>query len=95
MKRFTGTSLVALATAAAVALAGHTAFSVTNSLVAPLVSIVGAVGLGVAFGLVFNGATVLFRRETEGYFIILVLGMLGLCFGAARLLGVAGRAPGR
>jgi Kef-type K+ transport system membrane component KefB len=77
-----------LATAAAVALAGHAAFSVTSSLIEPLVSIVGAIALGVAFGLVFNGATRLFRKESEGYFIVLVLGMLGLCFGVARLLGV-------
>lgn len=77
-----------VAVAAAGALALHESFSFSQSVLAPLFSIAGAAVVGAAFAVVLNGATRLFGRESEGYFIVLILGMLAACFGVARLLHV-------
>ncbi len=59
-----------------------------NSMVlSPLVIILGAVALGVVIGFILNFITCLIERETEGALIVLVFGMLLLCFGLASLLG--------
>jgi len=77
-----------IAVAAATALARHAGFRVGSSLLAPLMSIAGAAAVGVAFGFVLNGAVRLFGRETEGYLIVPILGLLAACFGVARLVHV-------
>ncbi len=54
----------------------------------PTVVIGGAIILGIVFGFVFNIATSLIKKETEGVLIVLVFAMLSLCFGMATLIGV-------
>lgn len=66
----------------------HQRFSVYSSLLKPLIIIVGALALGMAFGFIFNLITYLIKKETEGVFIVVILGLLSLCFGTARLLGI-------
>ena len=66
----------------------QTELSLDTMLLRPLIQIAGGVGVGVALGIVFNLATGLVRRETEGSLIVFVFAMLGVCYGAARTLGV-------
>ncbi len=74
-----------LALAAADVLVSGSSFDPLTSLGEPLLAIFGAVALGVAFGALLDlmVRTVL-RKDTEGALIVVVLGLLGLCFGAAR-----------
>jgi Kef-type K+ transport system membrane component KefB len=65
--------------------ATHAGFSVSRSLVLPLYEILGGIGIGVCFGLLFNQMSDWFRRESEGELIVLIFAMLGLCYGGARL----------
>jgi Kef-type K+ transport system membrane component KefB len=64
------------------------AFSMSASIIGPLLDIAGAVATGIAFGLVLNLITGLFKKESEGSLIVIILGILLLCFGTAGLLGV-------
>lgn len=59
-----------------------------GAVAAPLVKIGGGILAGAGFGYLFNRATVWFARETEGELNVLIFGMLGLCYGGARLAGV-------
>jgi Kef-type K+ transport system membrane component KefB len=52
------------------------------------VQIGGAVFLGSLFGTIFNWVGDFVRRDTEGVFIVLVFGLLTLCFGTASMIGV-------
>ncbi len=54
----------------------------------PLIIIGGAIILGIVFGFIFNKATSLIKKETEGVLIVLVFAVLSLCFGTAVLIGV-------
>jgi len=63
-------------------------FNISSSLTHPLITIFGAVLLGILLGFLFNGITLIFKKETEGGFIVIILGLLLLCFGTATLLGV-------
>jgi len=76
----------------AVAIAGafilHKPFSFHSSLLHPLTVIVGAIILGIIFGFIFNAISLFVKKETEGVFIVLILGLLSLCFGSATILGV-------
>lgn len=53
-------------------------------LTSSLFKILGAVVLGTLFGFAFNVLTTWVRKETEGVLIVLIIGMLCLCFGLAR-----------
>ncbi len=53
-----------------------------------LIVICGAVGLGIAFGIIFNYIFLFVKKETEGVFIVLIFGLLAICFGLATVLGV-------
>lgn len=66
----------------------HKEFSLYASFMHPLIVIVGAVLLGICFGLFFNLITQLIKKETEGVFIVVILALLSLCFGAAKLTGL-------
>lgn len=66
----------------------HEHFSLHSSLLHPLTVIVGAIILGIVFGFVFNAISSFIKKETEGVFIVLILGLLSLCFGSATVLGV-------
>jgi len=50
--------------------------------------ILGAVAIGAAVGFIFNKFTEFIRIETEGLFIVLIIGLLAVCFGISALLGV-------
>jgi len=63
-------------------------FNISSSLISPLITIFGAILLGTLFGFLFNGITLVFKKETEGGFIVIILCLLLLCFGAAMLFGV-------
>ena len=77
-----------VATSIAYALLLHTSFSVTSSLLHPLMTIVGGIGTGALFGCLMNLITAKVELETEGTLIVVILALLCLCFGTARLLGV-------
>ncbi|MFQ6051768.1 MAG: cation:proton antiporter [Candidatus Hydrothermarchaeota archaeon] len=77
---------VAIAVAGAFIL--HKSFSFYSSLLTPLIIIGGAIILGIIFGFIFNGITLLIKKETEGAFIVFILALLLLCFGTAALIGV-------
>jgi len=57
--------------------------STLSLLIHPIYAIFGALVLGIVFGVVFNYITPLMGRETEGALIVLILGMLIVCFGVA------------
>jgi len=66
----------------------HKEFSLYSSFVNPLTVIAGALLLGIGFGFIFNIITQLIKKETEGVFIVVILALLSLCFGAAKLIGL-------
>jgi len=84
----TGIMNYSLAIAVASVLILGQGFDVYSSLLNPLIVIVGAVMLGIAFGFVFNFITRSMKRQSEGVFIVLILALLTLCFGMATLLGL-------
>lgn len=53
-------------------------------------AIFGGMGLGIGFGLIFNWISrfLRFSNESEGIYIVLVLGLLSLCFGMASALAL-------
>ncbi|MBN1899678.1 MAG: cation:proton antiporter, partial [Spirochaetes bacterium] len=63
----------------------HKSFS-SHAFFHPLLVIGGAVALGIGFGFLFNLITMWIQKESEGIFIVLILGLLSLCFGLARVL---------
>jgi Kef-type K+ transport system membrane component KefB len=65
----------------------HQGFNIYSSLLKPLMIIGGSIILGIIFGFIFNGITLLVERESEGVYIVLILALLALCFGIASLLG--------
>lgn len=77
-----------LAGAIGAAIAAHAALSVGNAVIHPLLEIGGGVGLGVVAGLVFNLIIRVLKREGEGTYIVVIVGMLTLFFGIAQWLAV-------
>ncbi|MBM7855728.1 Kef-type K+ transport system membrane component KefB [Desulfohalotomaculum tongense] len=55
----------------------------SSSILEPVTAISGAIIVGLAYGLLFNLITVLEKRETEGVLIVVVLGLVLMCFGTA------------
>jgi len=74
----------------AVALSGvlllHQPFG-SDAIIKPIISIAGAIILGGVFGLLLNRLTKVIRKETEGVLITVIISLLALCFGLARLAG--------
>lgn len=66
----------------------HQKFNAGTSLLGPLIVIAGAILLGMAFGFIFNLITEFIKKETEGVFIVVIIGLLSVAFGVAKLLGV-------
>ncbi|MEA3346759.1 MAG: cation:proton antiporter, partial [Candidatus Auribacterota bacterium] len=66
----------------------HTGFSITATILTPLGQILGSVMLGIAFGFFFNFITWWIRKEKEGVFIVLILGLLCLCYGISTIIKV-------
>lgn len=75
-----------LAVGAAQVLVLHEGFSLSSSVLRPLLSIAGSVAIGAAAGFVFNRVAAALKCESEGSLIVVVAGMLTLCFGIARAL---------
>ena len=77
-----------LALAVAVAFAMHQQISLSSSVFQPIIVISGAVACGVVFGLLLNLITWLIAKESEGVFIVVIMGLLSICFGVASWLGL-------
>jgi Kef-type K+ transport system membrane component KefB len=77
-----------IAVALSSVLVSHRSLDFHTAFVSPIYQIFGAIGWGIAVGLIFNLFTVLFSRETEGALIVAILAMLTLCFGIATLIGI-------
>ncbi len=75
---------VAIVIAAAFATSTHS--SVSSTILTPLTIISGSILLGIIFGLIFNFITRLIEKESEGVLIVVVFGLLTICFGLASLL---------
>ena len=69
-------------------LIAHKTFDLSGIVLKPLLVIFGAVFLGTVFGLIFNRISLFIDRETEGVYIVVILGLLSLCFGLALFFGV-------
>ena len=66
----------------------HQTFNAYSTIIKPLIVISGALLLGGIFGFLFNIITQFIKRESGGVFIVVIIGLLALCFGFATLLGV-------
>jgi len=77
-----------LAVAVARVLILQKSINMYTSVFNPLMVIAGSILLGIFFGFMFNRVTSLMKKETEGAFIVVILALLSLCFGVARLIGV-------
>ena len=75
-----------LAVVAATVLIQHASLSVNALVIKPVVLIAGSILLGLVFGIILNVTTRLIERETEGMLIVLIFGLISLCFGFASLL---------
>lgn len=62
------------------------AFSISSSLLKPLMTILLSLAIGAFSGFVFHLVSKMVRGEGIGTFLVLLLGMLCLCFGAAKVL---------
>lgn len=63
-------------------------WSLEQSVIEPVSAVLGGLVLGSAFGFAFNWCVSFFSRETESAMIVLVFGMLAVCFGLAGMLGL-------
>jgi len=77
-----------IAIAIAGAFVSSSSFSLTSSLLGPLITIGGAILLGTIFGFLFNAITLIIKKDTDGALIVCILGLLLICFGTSTLLGV-------
>ncbi|MBN2190200.1 MAG: cation:proton antiporter [Candidatus Aureabacteria bacterium] len=66
----------------------HKAFSLSTTILKPLLQISGSFLLGIIFGFLFILITWFIRKEKEGVLIVLVFGLLSVCTGVANLLNV-------
>ena len=65
---------------------GASSAGISNSLTELGKTVGGAILLGIVFGIVFNFITRIFRRENEGALIVIISGLLILCYGTATFL---------
>lgn len=70
----------------AAAFAAETSFSIGDTILTPLAIIFGSIALGAIFGSLFNVITRMIERESEGILIVVVFGILTVCFGLADIL---------
>jgi Kef-type K+ transport system membrane component KefB len=76
-----------LAVAVAGTLVSNSAFNLYTSVFAPLLIIAGSLIIGAIFGFLLNAVVRFIDKETEGALIVLILGLLTACFGAAQAAG--------
>ena len=77
-----------LALVIAAVLINHTGLTVNALVIRPIILIGGSLLLGAVFGVILNIITKLIKRETEGMLIVLIFGLITICFGVASLLKV-------
>ncbi len=75
-----------IAFAVAAMLVQHQGFSLYASIGQPALQVFGALAIGTGFGFLFNFISHVIRDETEGVFIVMLFGLLSLCFGVSRWL---------
>ncbi len=75
-----------LAVVVATVLINHSSLTADALITQPILLISGSIIIGIVFGLLLNIITKVINRETEGMFIVLIFGLLLLCFGTALLL---------
>ena len=66
----------------------HTPITAGLLVAKPVLLIGGSILLGVICGFILNAIIKIVRRETEGMLIVLILGLISLCYGLAELLQV-------
>ncbi len=66
----------------------HQRFSLEKSIIDPVIQILMTVALGILFGFLLNLITIIIRSETEGTLIVVIFGMLMLCYGIATVLDI-------
>ncbi|MBO8136567.1 MAG: cation:proton antiporter [Desulfotomaculum sp.] len=64
----------------------HPEGSAASFIMKPIAAILGAVIIGVIFGVLFNFITFFEKRESEGVLIVIILGLVLLCYGTAAKL---------
>jgi Kef-type K+ transport system membrane component KefB len=83
-----GIVLFTLSVAFAKILMGNSDASLIYTLGQMIVNIGLAIGMGIAFGFLLNLLSRFFKRETDGGLIVLILGVLMLCYGTSSYLRV-------
>jgi len=66
----------------------HQDFSLYHSIGSPAVIIIGSILLGIAFGFILNMFTYIMKDESGGVFVVMLFGLLGICYGIATMLGL-------
>jgi len=61
--------------------------SFSSTVLHPLYAILGGIAIGIGFALLFNKISSMLRLATKGSIIVLILGMITLCFSLAHLVG--------
>ena len=64
----------------------HQSFGI-HSIIEPLIKILSSIIEGSIFGIILNILLKITRKETEGALITLIIGLLSLCYGIARVIG--------
>jgi NhaP-type Na+/H+ or K+/H+ antiporter len=63
-------------------------FSIYSSVLSPVLIILGSVILGMVAGSAFNFLTSFMKKESEGAYIVVIIALLSLCFGIAKIISV-------
>lgn len=77
-----------LAVVIAAAFINHSSLNFQVVLLKPIIIIFCSISLGIIFGVILNVITKLIKRENEGMFIVLIFGLISVCFGLAGLIGL-------
>ena len=77
-----------IAIALAQVFVSHQALSTYNSFIQPCLVIVGAIVLGIIAGFALNFVTNFIEQESGGVYVVIILGLLCVCFGVATLIRV-------
>ena len=76
-----------IAVVIAAACATSATFDIGNVVLQPVGIILGSIVLGAIFGVIFNSVTHFITKESEGVLIVVIFGLLTVCFGLSRMIG--------
>lgn len=76
-----GIIIYTLVTAFAASFLGKSELNIGHTLLELLRDVGGAIAVGIAVGLLFNGMTKVFKKQAEGTLIVLTIGLILLCYG--------------